>query len=64
MLGSISAALLSPVIDPPPRQRLVVELKEMHNTGKSGVLQFNLHRLVNLLAAHHGRQVFGPIQPN
>ena len=35
VLGSISAALLSPVIDS-PRQRLVVELKEMHNTGKVG----------------------------
>ena len=35
VLGSISAALLSPVIDS-PRQRLIVELKEMHNTGKVG----------------------------
>lgn len=58
MLGSIFAALLSPVIDP-PRQGLVVELKEMHNTGKGGVLQCKSHRLVNLVAAPHGRQVFG-----
>ena len=35
VLGSISAALLSPVIDP-PWKRLVVELKEVHNTGKVG----------------------------
>ena len=35
VLGSISAALLCPVIDP-PWQRLVVELKEVHNTVKVG----------------------------
>ena len=35
VLGSISTALLSPVIDP-PWQRLVVELKEVHNTVKVG----------------------------
>ena len=40
VLGSISAALLSPVIDP-PRQRLVAELKEMHNIGKVGCCSVN-----------------------
>ena len=40
VLGSISAALLSPVIHP-PLQGLVVELKEMHNTGKVGSCSVN-----------------------
>ena len=35
--GSISAVVLSPVIDL-PRHRLVVGVKEMHNTGKVGAL--------------------------
>ena len=65
VLGSISAALLSPVIDS-PRQRLIVELKEMHNTGKKGscglicidwLIQL-LHNMVDRCL------VFGPIQPN
>ena len=42
MLSSISAALLSPVIDP-PRQRPVVGLKEMRNTGK--VKACNVNRI-------------------
>ena len=37
VLGSISAVVRSPVIDL-PRHRLVVGLKEMHNTGKVGAL--------------------------
>ena len=58
MLGSISSALLSPVIDPPSIAA--------GSRASGGVLQCNSHRLVNLVAAHLGKKdkclVFGPIQ--